>query len=724
MEQLYDSFKNPKREYAIYPIIHGAAALERRDGKNPLAETLLSRGFAGIVGNVPYRDNFPDDAVEWEDTKRGFESFINLGMKTWIYDEKGYPSGTAGGVVLERSPEHPEYQAKGLYCYEYWRTLTGPGKYRSDVPGDRLEYALLLPLDGGEAVDITACKNEHDTLYFDIPQGSYHLFMMSSRRLFDGTHAAESYSEPRNYINLCDAGATRKFLEVTHEKYAEILGGEFGRGVRAFFTDEPSLISWNIRTAVYPILPWHRDFPAKFEAKYGYSFALAASAVVTRRGPEVVKRRCDFWEFVATEVSENYFGVIQDWCRAHGLASSGHMLAEESLTSHVYCYGSLYKCAKRMDWPGIDQLDSEPNRLMNTYSIPIARMLASFSDVYGGGEVFTEFSDHTSRMENRQIGMNWIKASVNWHYAMGVNNMTSYYSFDNFTDDEIRDLNKYTARIGQLIRLGKRMSRVAVLYPEASIWAAYTPSTRERAVDTSPDTQRVERTFAKLSWELLHRQIDFDYIDEQLISDGEIRDGKLCYNDREYESIVFPATNVLSLHTVKKIVAMLDAGIGIVFVGDLPELARETGAKAGFYELLSPYFGRPNFAVIPISDGWALPSAKSLRALSRPVRVAPNDLGSVMTGAEGSASISDSEVISDGILSHTRLCGDGSKLVFLCNMNGGRYYGHLFVDGAKNAELLTPADGEHRPATVDVIAGQTGFAISLRPYEACFYLVK
>ena len=61
---------------------------------------------------------------------------------------------------------------------------------------------------------------------------------------------------------------------MTHEKYAEILGDEFGRGVRAFFTDEPSLISWNIRTAVYPILPWHRDFPAKFEAKYGMKMTM------------------------------------------------------------------------------------------------------------------------------------------------------------------------------------------------------------------------------------------------------------------------------------------------------------------------------------------------------------------------------------------------------------------------------------------------------------------
>lgn len=76
-------------------------------------------------------------------------------------------------------------------------------------------------------------------------------------------------------------------------------------------------------------------------------------AVVTHRGPEMIKRRCDFWEFVAKNVSENYFGVIQEWCHAHGLASSGHMLEEERLQAHVYNYGSLYQCAKRMDWPAL-----------------------------------------------------------------------------------------------------------------------------------------------------------------------------------------------------------------------------------------------------------------------------------------------------------------------------------------------------------------------------------
>lgn len=155
------------------------------------AAKLEKQGFAGIVGNIPYGPHYPDDPKEWEDAEKGFRDYIRRGMKTWIYDEKGYPSGSAGGVVLERHPDRPGIQAVGLYCYEYWRTLTGPISYRADVPGDKLEYAMLLPLDGGEAIDVTSCQNEQGTLYMEIPEGSYHLFMMSSRRLFDGTHAAE-----------------------------------------------------------------------------------------------------------------------------------------------------------------------------------------------------------------------------------------------------------------------------------------------------------------------------------------------------------------------------------------------------------------------------------------------------------------------------------------------------------------------------------------------------
>jgi hypothetical protein len=712
INELCDKLSHPDRKYAIYPIVHGGIA-------GDISERVEAQGFAGVVGNVPYGEGYPNDAGEWDRTEKGFRTFTDKGLHTWIYDEKGYPSGSAGGVVID---EHPDFTAKGLVCYEYWRTISGPSRYRSDVPGGRLFKAMLLPLASGEAIDVTHFLNEKNVLHMDIPAGEYHLFLMSERRMFDGTHAAESYSEPRDCINLCDAEATRAFINVTHEKYYQRLSDQFGNGVRAFFTDEPSLISWNIRQNVYPVVPWHKSFPEDFKARYGYPVELAVVAVVTRRGPDVVKRRCDFWDFVADKVADNYFGVISSWCRAHNVASSGHMLWEESLQAHIACYGSFYRCAKRLDWPGIDQLESEPDRLMNTDIIPIARFLASFADVYGGAESFTEFSDHSSRMANRQIGINWIKASINWHFAMGINNMTSYYDFSAFSDDELRDLNLYTSRIGTLIREGRRLSGTAVLYPEAEMWAQYTPSIGRGAEDPSPAVRRIQDTFVRVSWELLNRQIDFDYIDEALLNAAELSDGALKYNGREYGCVIFPACGTLSEKSVDRIVALLKAGVRVVFSGTLPERSRENGENNSFYAKLSPFIGAKNFSLIPYSSEYMLPSSKKI-TIPQPVRIAPKGLSSVLTGAEGKASFNDGEVISKDILMHTRKSGD-TLIVFVCNMGGKVYNGTLRAENGKSVRIASPDDGSVLTPDSETGAGALAFDLPLRPYEAKFCLIE
>ena len=718
IQELSRLFEHPDRKHAIYPIVHGRIV-------NDIAGKMEAQGFAGVVGNVPYGAGYPDDPEEWRSTERGFREFTGKGLHTWIYDEKGYPSGSAGGVVMD---EHPEFTAKGLVCYEYWRTLTGPCRYRSDVPGDRLFKAMLLPLGGGDALDVTRGLNDRNVLHMDIPAGEFHLFLMSERRMFDGTHAAESYSEPRDCINLCDADATRAFIRVTHEKYRERLADEFGKGVRAFFTDEPSLISWNIRQNVYPVVPWHASFPADFAARFGYPIELAVVAVVTRRGNEVTRRRCDFWDFVADKVADNFFGVIQDWCRANGIASSGHLLWEEDLQAHIVCYGSLYRCAKRLDWPGIDQLDSEPDRLMERGSIPVARFLASFADVYGGAESFTEFSDHTSRMANRQIGMNWIKASVNWHFAMGINNLTSYYNFSAFADGELRDLNAYAARIGTLIRAGKRLSRTAVLYPEAAMWSEFTPSTGRGGHDSAPAMCRIQEVFAKVSWELLERQIDFDYIDAALLNAAVIADGRLTYNDRAYECVIFPACGTLSEKSVDRIVALCQAGIKVVFSGTLPDVSRENGRENSFYSKLSPFIGTSHFSLVPYGAAYMLPSSRQF-PLPRTVGIVPKGLASVLTGAEGRASFHDGEVISRDILMHTRSVG-GALVVFLCNMGAKTYEGTVFAENGRSAVIARPADGSLQPADGKRGAAGSGrsetlaFDLTLRPYEAAFCLIE
>ncbi|NLV74636.1 MAG: hypothetical protein GXY52_08135 [Chloroflexi bacterium] len=694
IEKYGKSFANPDRRNAIYQIIHGGAVDKEK------AEYYDSRWFGGIVGNVPYTSEFPDSDEEWNDTAAGIREYIQRGMYTWLYDEKGYPSGTAGGYVTEFNPE---YVAKGLYCYDYWRKISGPSTYRADVPGDKLWKALLLPVEGGDPIDVTDCLNERGVLYIEVPAGQFYLFMMSIRRLFDGTHATESYSEPRNYISLSDRKAVREFINCTHENYKKVLGDEFGKGVLAMFTDEPSLISWNIRAGVFPILPWLDSYPADFEAKYGYEFYKACTAVVLRRGDDAVKRRCDFWEFIADTIADSYFGQIQDWCRANNLKSSGHMLEEERLQAHVNNYGSFYRSMKRFDWPGIDQLATETSALMRDGTIPIARFIASFADINGEREVFTEFSDHSVRERGDRAELGCYYGSVNWHLAMGVNNFTSYYSWDGITKEETRELNRYTARSGGLLRMGSRDSRVALFYPEAAMWESYIPNTNVRAIDYSEATQALDDAFAQASWDLVQRQIDFDYIDCALLLEGEIQDGRLIYRDRAYSALVLPCARVLEEAAMAKLLECEAAGIAILFCGEAPRLSRETGVTSPAALEIADAIEKGRMALAPTEDFGKLLDAK-LPRICRTLKI-ENEKG----------------CYHPMLLSHCRVTDDGERVIYLANMDSVPFTGRLTVDGCCAEAVECDAfTGEMTKLDVD---GRLSLDITIRPGEGRFWLI-
>ena len=702
-KNFYDAFKAPPREYGIFPITHSGIANPEHS-----IERFNRCNFAGTVGNIPYSKDFPDNTKDWENTEKGFRAFIENGMKTWIYDEKGYPSGSAGGAVLERNPS---YEGVGLICFEYWMTLQGgPSPYRADIPDGELFKALLVPLtyENGEEVDITHTLNDSGTLYFDIPKGAYKLNIFVVRRLFDATHAAHSYSEPRRYLNLFDADATREFIKVTHENYAKYLRDEFGKGIKAFFTDEPSLIGWNITNTAYPMLSWDRRFDKKFVKRYGYAIEKAVIAVVKDCGPDKIKRRCDFWELISDEVADNFFGVIEDWCKENGTISSGHMLCEEKLIWHIFCYGSFYRSAKRLQYPGIDLLECDPVKLMSDAAIPIARLLASFADVYGNGvrESFTEASDHSSRGEGRQIPIDWIRASVNWHMAQGINNITSYFNFEYFSDEEIRNLNAYTARLGYALRQGERYSRTAVIYPEAALWTSFTPNGNGFQNGQSEQCVRLETVFAKTSWQLLNRQIDFDYIDEALINDSVPENGKLKYNGRTYECVILPDCFVLRADACKKLKMFTAAGGKVIAVNSLPKYDRLTG------DLID----RTLLEDIIFADDGDIASAE--KALPRSIYVRPGSINDMLSGHAGN--IKAGVNVLPTVLSHVRMLENGEMLVFLCNMGAKKHDIVLGFDREiRSCTVFNPMDGESEVMKIE----NNAVGCSLRQYEGRIFIV-
>jgi hypothetical protein len=77
-------------------------------------QQLAAQGFGGFVGNVAF-DGYVDDETQWPAFLRGVRMAKASGMSLWLYDECGYPSGSARDLTLAG---HPDWAARGLLVAE------------------------------------------------------------------------------------------------------------------------------------------------------------------------------------------------------------------------------------------------------------------------------------------------------------------------------------------------------------------------------------------------------------------------------------------------------------------------------------------------------------------------------------------------------------------------------------------------------------------------------
>ncbi len=131
-----DSFKNPPEKYRMLQIIH-----DYYDGD--IAKNYKKLGFGGVVANVSF-NNYLESNEGWNKFLKCINDFKLQNLLFWIYDEKGYPSGKAGGLVLKK---HPEYEALGIVCAQ----TNGIGTIHHKMPvGGKIVgsplYVIAVPI--------------------------------------------------------------------------------------------------------------------------------------------------------------------------------------------------------------------------------------------------------------------------------------------------------------------------------------------------------------------------------------------------------------------------------------------------------------------------------------------------------------------------------------------------------------------------------------------------
>jgi hypothetical protein len=591
---LRQAFATPPSGFRLMPI-RGGRSLRDPNLLDWLAErhaggVVLDVGAFGSKGPEPWTDaTYMDDPAAFHRLRDMMARLKAEGLTVWIYDELGYPSGSAGGRVLAGDPE---YAVQAVRC----RSVQGSGQPLKLVPqGTELVSCRAFPNRGGvldllAAVDLTA-KARAGEFTWHPPAGRWTVCLFE--RFVPDTWKRHNIA--RRNINIMDRRAVARFIELTHRRYAKELGPQLD-DVVLFFTDEPQLgacepwMHMALR-ATLPAVQWCDELPAAFERRKGYPVSDALPALFHKVGPSTSRYRYDFYDVTSDLVAENYFGQIQDWCREHSVASSGHMLLEESLLFHVMFSGSMTKNWARQDLPGVDQLVLPRYKTMGGWNgsggIRVAedfsvKMAASIAALTGKQGVFSESYALADRARAPNLGRR-AKGIAAWQFACGVTHMCTYTVQQKLSAEAYASLADFVGRLALLCRRGRPVSDVAVLVPEASVWAFYNPpkgGTFERYIECNPEVMRIDDAFRETCHQLLAHQRDFEVLTEELVRKATVVNGRMELADQSFAFLVLPETRMLSGASMDTIEAFAASGGHVIFTGSLPSMNPAKGAVA------------------------------------------------------------------------------------------------------------------------------------------------
>ncbi len=569
-------FINPPVKYRSLKVLH-----DNLD--TAIVARLKHLGYGGIVTNVSF-----ENYLNSEDNWKKFEEVISysidtLGVRIWLYDELGYPSGAAGGLVLK---EDPSLEAKGLAVIKKEigsseNIFIKHPKGHGDVIFARAYAMIGSELDfEKKAEDLYSYLDKKGNLNWTAPDDGIKrtIFYFVEKPFYEGTHATHNWVAKRRYINVMKKKAAEKFVDLTHRQYYRHLGAYFGNGIEAFFTDEPSYLGtyfvghdppgsppvWDHPDPELPLLltlNWGDKFLAEFEQRRSYDL-LSRLPYLVAGGSELTQQvRMDYYQTLAELFAENYFGTIKDFCDSTGVESSGHLLLEEHLFHHPIFEGDLMLMYKNMGYPGIDLLTAHPETA-KAWGITMAKMASSVANFYGRKHVMSEISDAFDSDKADMLGR---MASVGVQYAYGVDHFNSYYIVDDMTDDENRLFTDYIARVGYLLGQGKSSPSTALFYPIETIWANTYPSMSLEPYDFNSKAVELSDNFGNLAMSLVENQIEFNYLGSSQILESQVLNGKLCSSWGScFSRLIIPAHSILTSDVEEKLSLFVESGGEII----------------------------------------------------------------------------------------------------------------------------------------------------------------
>lgn len=440
-------------------------------------------------------------------------------MNPWIYDENGWPSGFAGGKLLEEEQNHDKYILSSIGTYDEKATV---------------RYLL--------------CEEKIIRTKEYIRDGEYlNLYIHTSPSTAD----------------ILNPEVVDKFIDITHEAYKKHFGDEFSKKIKGFFTDEPQYYRWHT--------PFTDVLYNYFKEKYGIDILDQLGLLfVEKNGYELFRYR--YWKALQHLMIENFSKKIYSWCNKNNVSFTGHYVQEDSLFGQMFCCGGIMPLYKYMSMPGIDWLCTPADN-----EIPV-KQLSSVASQYGIKQTLTE----SFGCCGWEVTPKDIKRIADFQFVNGINMLchhlipyseygqrkkdhpAHYSPINPWVKREFKDFNLYFTRLGYLLSQSNETVNVAVLHPIRSAYFDYKRED-ENSLNIN-DSQFIED--CKM---LCKNGINYHFIDETLLSEDGFVDGKkIGCGKCSYSYLILPHIKCIDKTTEILLSKYVKNGGNLLILGNSP----------------------------------------------------------------------------------------------------------------------------------------------------------
>lgn len=500
LDRYKEEFLNPSSEFSPFPFWFWNDVLDKEEINRQMC-AFKEKGIDGFV--LHPRIGLPEELGYLSDefmvyVKYAVKRATELNMKVILYDEGMYPSGSAHGQVVR---QHPEFASKGLR------------KSTIDTLGSNEELVACIDWNqktGERVVAEGALKEGFERYYF---------IMTESNGTIRGIHYGEDDGEsnaPKS-TDLLNPKATQCFIELTHQRYYDCLSEYFGGTVIAMFTDEPNILG---RCSKEGLIPWTNGFLEYYLEQDGKVTDLP----LLFEDQIVSEPRSTYKRAINKLLSEAFYGPIAKWCKTHQIMLTGHPESSEDIglldDFDLPCQDIVWRYVAPEEAKGVTGSHST----MGKCSSDAAR---HHNKRRNGNECCGCCSPIDNPYFFSREDMKWY---LDWLFVRGVNLIIPHAFFYSMRDrrkderppdvgmnsmfwEEYHEITDYIKRMSQLLTDSINVTDIAILC-----------------------------TQDKLPWEiarpLYENQIEFNYLQEDLLPLCTIKDGAIKIAKQSYRMIL------------------------------------------------------------------------------------------------------------------------------------------------------------------------------------------